>query len=45
MLRNLYSNHKTLIQQIISKATNKGDRIELIKYDTLTLDNKFNVIL
>ena len=45
MLRNLYSNHKTLIQQIISKDTNKGDRIELIKYDTLTLDNKFNVIL
>ena len=45
MLRNLYNNHKTLIEQIISKEANKGNKIELIKYDTLNLDNKFNIVL
>lgn len=45
MLRNLYNNHKSLIEQIISKEANKENKIKLIKYDTLNLDNKFNIIL
>ena len=45
ILRNLYNNHKILIDQIISGQLTKKKRIEVIRYDTLNLNNKFNIIL
>ena len=45
MMRNLYNNHKILIDQIVSREFSKEKRIEAIKYDILNLNNKFNIVL
>jgi hypothetical protein len=45
ILRNLYENHKILIEQVISGESKQNKKIKLIKYDKITLDNKFNIIL
>lgn len=45
ILKNLYNNHKILIEKIIKEEFNQDKKIEIIKYDTLKLNNKFNIIL
>ena len=45
MIRDLYNSHKILIEQIISREFNKERRIEVIKYDALNLNNKFNIVM
>ena len=45
MLRDLYNNHKILIEQIISKEFNKDKIIDSFNYDTFNLNNKFNIVL
>lgn len=45
VMRNLYENHKVLIDQVISGKSDSNEKIKLIKYDKITLDNKFNIIL
>ena len=45
VIRNLYENHKILIDQVISGKSDSNEKIKLIKYDKITLDNKFNIIL
>ena len=44
ILSNLYDNYKIVIDKV-KDNTNKSKKIEIIRYDTLKLDNKFNIIL
>lgn len=45
IVNNLYNNHKLLIEKIISDKFDEDKKIEVVRYDTLHLNNKFNVIL
>jgi len=45
MIRDLYNNHKMLIEKIISKDFNKDKITDSFNYDTLNLNNKFNIVL
>ena len=42
--KTLYDNYKIVIDKV-KDNTNKSKKIEIIRYDTLKLDNKFNIIL
>ncbi|MBQ3421368.1 MAG: hypothetical protein IJH34_06805 [Romboutsia sp.] len=44
ILSNLYDNYKIVIDKV-KDNTNKSKNIEIIRYDNLKLDNKFNIIL
>lgn len=45
IIRDLYDNHKTLIEEIISMEFNKEQIHETMNYSSLSLNNKFNLIL
>ena len=45
IIRDLYNNYKTIIGEIISMEFNKDKIHETINYSSLSLNNKFNLIL
>lgn len=45
IIRDLYNNYKTIIEEIISMEFNKDKIHETINYSSLSLNNKFNLIL
>ena len=45
IIRDLYNNYKTIIEEIISIEFNKDKILETINYSSLSLNNKFNLIL
>lgn len=45
ILSNLYNNHEILINKIICTKPNTDKKIEVVKYETLNLNNKFNIVL
>ena len=45
IIRDLYNNYKTIIEEIISIEFNKDKIHETINYSSLSLNNKFNLIL
>ena len=45
IIRDLYNNYKTIIEEIISIEFNNDKIHETINYSSLSLNNKFNLIL